>query len=105
MLSLFFGTATADLSKCTITECPAPGWLQKTGAANHSYSMEWEQVGEAVEYEVWYTKGSYVSPVQTTVQTSYTFNNLTDGIYTFYVQTVCPNGASSFIGNNDILEF
>jgi hypothetical protein len=105
LLPLLFGAATPDLSIYTVSECPMPSWLQKTTAADGNYSMEWGTVSGATEYEVWYIKNGYTSPVQTTNQTSFTFNNLVSGNYTFYVRTVCTEGVSSFIGNNDILEF
>jgi hypothetical protein len=87
-------------------DCPTISGLHKTAKTSDSYTIAWNTVGQALEYEVKCIRksdGSIVSSALTP-GTAHTFNNLSPGSYLFYVSALCGNERSGFIGIDDVIE-
>lgn len=93
---------SGDLSACvdnivinSSNFCTAPTGLKTTVLSNDSVRLDWN--GNADQYEV----GCHSHQQQTwqidTVQTNtYTFSNIPEGLYDFYVRAICHDGQQTF---------
>ncbi len=102
LLPLVFAFQYSKTVKCG--ECEPPANLARIGQGSHSATFSWHGVDESTGYKVWYVNGDYTSPEYFTAAANYTFTNLTSGVYTIYVKTVCDGGESSIIGVEDVLQ-
>lgn len=88
----------------TICNCDPVSNIVKTGQGTGSVTYTWDGQDEATGYEVWYVRGLYTSPVYSTSNTSFTFDGLVSGSYTFYFRALCGTAESGLIGANDVLQ-
>lgn len=77
--------------------CNRPQNLEVSSQTSSSVSLSWDAVSGATGYKLYYTKEGEPgqSPDHTTTNTNYTFNNLSTGRYSFYVETICDETSST----------
>ena len=90
----------------TSCDCPSVTNLQRTGQTATSYTLSWDGHTGADSYAVSYIReeGGYTSSVYSTTSSSYTFESLPNGHYTFYVTALCGTESSGFVGIEDFIE-
>jgi hypothetical protein len=85
--------------------CDQVANLQKSGGGSGSSSFTWSRNEAATQYKVWYyyEEGNYTSSYYYTTNSSYTFQNLSPGHYTFYFVVVCGSEEAGFVGITDLV--
>ncbi|MFQ5448210.1 MAG: fibronectin type III domain-containing protein, partial [Saprospiraceae bacterium] len=96
-LSLSFGFSNAR--EQGVSNCEPVSGLVQTAHTSSSITYSWNGTADAEGYRVWYTRQGdlYTSPRYYTTNTSYTFSNLTPGVYTFYFETDCGGASQAII--------
>lgn len=89
----------------TSCQCPTVTNIQKMGGGSDSFTFSWTGTQQADHYKVYYFRqeGNFTSSHFTTANTSYTFEGMPSGNYTFFVGAVCGEGVSEFIGLEEII--
>ena len=85
--------------------CPEVSNLQKTAQTANSLTFAWTEPTPNVQYRVWFIRheNSAFSGYFYTSNPSYCFSGLSAGTYTFYVQVMCGQEASEYIGIEDCI--
>lgn len=85
--------------------CGTPQNVEKTSSTLTSITFEWDAVGGAAGYRVYYERveDSYTSSVTTTTSTTFTFSNLSAGTYKFHFATDCGGTVSADIVIADVV--
>jgi hypothetical protein len=88
--------------------CPTPHALNETLQSPTSVTFNWTETGNATQWEVLALPINTDNPLDTdsgilTNTTSYTFTNLTEMIYKFYVRAICSATEKSSWSNPSIL--
>lgn len=88
-----------------LDQCPCVQNVQVTQRTNHSISFTWDAQSPGLQYKLWYVRqeDGATAGYFFTYDGDYTFSGLSSGHYTFYFQTLCGEGASGYIGIEDII--
>ena len=93
-----------SLSPAVKVTCDPPN-VSITDKSSGTVSFAWDPVQYGNTYKIWYhrSEDDYTSSQTTTGSTTITYSNLPAGTYDFYFMTVCGEGNSIIVIEDDLM--